>query len=78
MPKALHDFTADIFEYLHSGTGGFCAVRRPLIPSLAVKPEFKARLAYVDNLPCPGAGIRGGMPDCIMGFYQSRCFGKER
>ena len=78
MPKAPHDFTADILEYLHSGTGGFGAVGRPLIPPFAVKPEFKARLAYVDDLPYPGAGIRGGMPDCALGDYQSRCFGKER
>ena len=77
MPKASHDFTADILEYLHSGTGGFGAVGRPLIPPLAVRPEFKARLARVDDLPYPSAGVRDGMPGCIMGFYQSCCFGKE-
>ena len=77
MPKASHDFTANILEYLHSGTGGFGTVGSPLIPPLAVKPEVKARLAYVDDLPHLGTGIRGGMPDRIMGLYQSRCFGKE-
>ena len=77
MPKASYDFTANIFEYLHSGTGGFGAVGRPLIPPLAVRPKFKARLAFVDDVLHPRAGIRVGMPGIALGFYQPRRFGEE-